>query len=75
VNFKLFLVFHKFVISVTICVMRHIVNLASYVRQSEISSAVTVPVKLDTLRRGIKDSGISQNRQAIYILKLLFLTT
>jgi hypothetical protein len=72
VNFKLFIVFHKFVISVTVCVVCQIVNLASCIRQSEISSAVTLPVKLDTLRRGIKDSGISQNRQTVYISKILF---
>jgi len=31
VNFKLFIVFHKFVISVTVCVVCQIVNLASYI--------------------------------------------
>lgn len=68
-NFKLFIVFHKFIISVTVCVVCQIVNLASYIRQSEISSAVTVPVELDKLRRGIKDSGRSQT---VYISKILF---
>ena len=71
-NFKLFIVYHKFIISVTVCVVCQIVNLASYIRQSEISSAVTAPVKLDTWRRGIKDSDISQNRQTVYISDILF---